>query len=70
MRVNLKCDECNMIISGSYGGMHVAYENILANLIIDDISVSVTLYLIDDALLLTDILIGQDTFVNNNIKIV
>ncbi|XP_046811925.1 uncharacterized protein LOC124421142 [Lucilia cuprina] len=60
---------CSMRISGICGGIRVANEKVVLNLIINNIEILVTLYVIDDELLLTDVLLGQDIFASGNITL-
>ncbi|KAI8116198.1 hypothetical protein CVS40_11684 [Lucilia cuprina] len=60
---------CSIRISGICGGIRVTNKKVVVNLIINKIEILVTLYLNDDEVLLTDVLLGQDIFPSGNITL-
>lgn len=61
---------CSLRISGVCGGSRVLTEAMDVKMVIDDIDFSIVLYVADDDVFASDLIIGNDIFDKNNVRLV
>lgn len=61
---------CQLRISGVWGGTCVLREMINSKVTIDNIELDVNLYVAEDEIFSTDLIIGNDIFENNNVSLI